>query len=269
MLLRHRNVSFPSQSSTMHFQVFLAFASCILLSYANAQSIAAFYSSKGPAVISLNTLSGNFSYNVYTQKGFSSMKSFAPTIPPRNGTSIACVGYNNPSSIYVYLANLEIAYIIHVLIAIQGSIFYQTANNTIAQQFFKCAYSSGNCVNYGGYLISLNVTIPVKSGTGLAAALLSTDFGYRVTYQDIRGSIRQLSYSNTNENVITPWADGILTTNTTISNGSALSMTYVPSPNDTVPARQTIFQRSGDQILQFVNSQTTFINRSQTWVPGK
>ncbi|KUJ11400.1 uncharacterized protein LY89DRAFT_787002 [Mollisia scopiformis] len=218
-----------------------------LASLVRAQTIGAFYSLGGPTVVSLDPQTNTFVYNVYSKKGFSLMNSFAPTIPPKNGTSIACVGYSSPSSVY-------------------GSIYYQTSNNSIAQQLFKCSYASGNCVNYGGYLISANVTIPIKPNTGLSAALLSADLGYRITYEDIYGAVRQIGYSNTTKGVVTPWADGVLASNSTSLNGSALATTFVQSPNTTEPAQQTIYQLVDDQILPFVDNQATAMNQTQSWV---
>lgn len=75
----------------------LAFAACFLFS--RAEPIAAFYTGGGPVMVSLDP-AGNFLYNVHSKTGFSDMKTFTPTIPPKNGTSIACVGYGS-SSIYV------------------------------------------------------------------------------------------------------------------------------------------------------------------------
>jgi len=241
-----------------------AFSFWFFLSFCSAQNIAAFYSTKGPTVMSLDSSTGNFVYNVFAQKGFSSMRSFVPTFPPKNGTSIACVGYSSSTSIYVCWSeqcklNTN---------ETQGSIFYQTPNNSLAQQIFKCSYASGNCVNYGAYPISLNVTVPVRSGTGLSAALLSTDLGYRVSYEDIHGSLRQISYSNNTEGVVTPWADGVLTSNLTSANGSALSTTYIQSPNATAPAQQTVYQLSNDQILSMIDNRTTAINETQVWFAG-
>ncbi|KAH9203175.1 hypothetical protein DL95DRAFT_419255, partial [Leptodontidium sp. 2 PMI_412] len=231
----------------MRLQLLLSLAACLLSSLLRAQSIGAFYSSGGPTVISLNTLSGNFSYNVYTQRGFSDIKSFAPTFPPKNETSIAVTGYGSPSAVY-------------------GVIFYQIANNSLAQQLFKCWYSSGECSNYGGYIVSSKLKIPVRPGTGLAASLLSSDFGYRLSYEDIYGSVRQLSYSNSTKGLVTYWADGALVNNVTVANSSALTTTYVQSPNATIPAQQTVYQISNDQIVPTVNSHSTFINDTQTWV---
>ncbi|PVH71546.1 hypothetical protein DL98DRAFT_614090 [Cadophora sp. DSE1049] len=225
-------------------------ASACLLSLSVAQSIGAFYSSGGPTVIKLNELSGNFSYNVYKATGFSDeWSSFAPTIPPVNGTAMAVTGFSSPSAVY-------------------GSVFYQTANNSLCQQIFKCRYSSGDCSNYGGFIISSNVTIPVKQGTGLSVALLSANFGYRVTYEDIHGSVRQLSYSNTTKGVVTYWADGALVKNGTTGNSSALATTYLPSPNDTVPAQQNIYQVANNQIFSSINKDSTFINHTSSWSQG-
>ncbi|KAK0116429.1 hypothetical protein ONS95_013447 [Cadophora gregata] len=233
----------------MRLSFLLASLAC-LLSLSVAQSIGAFYTGGGPTVIKLNGNSGNFSYNVYKATGFSDeWSSFAPTFPPVNGTPMAVTGFSSPSAVY-------------------GSVFYQTRNNSLSQQLFKCWYSSGDCLNYGGFIISSKVTVPVKQGTGLSVALLSTNFGYRVTYEDIHGSIRQLSYSNTTEGVVTYWNDGALVKNGTTRNSSALATTYLPSVNDTIPAEQTIYQVSDDQILSVTNKNTTFINQTSSWSQG-
>lgn len=155
--------------------------------------------------------------------------------------------------------------------AFQGSIFYQTPNNTLAWQFFKCSYASGNCVNYGGYLISVNVSVPVKPGTSLAASVLSNDLGYRVTYEDIHGSVRQIGYSNNTQGVVSPWADGALTSNLISTSGSALATTWVLSPggpNSTAPAQQTVYQADGNQIIGAIDNQTTAFNQTQVWSAG-
>ena len=173
---------------------------------------------------------------------------------------------------------------------IQGSVFYQTPNNSLCQQIFKCRYASGDCSNYGGFIISSNVTVPVRQGTGLSVALLSTNFGYRVTYEDIHGSVRQLSYSNTTKGVVTyvcddqkipasqfsaqfadlwsQWADGTLVKNGTAGNSSALATTYLPSPNDTVPAEQTIYQVADNKVFSSINKNSTFINQTSSWSQG-
>ncbi|KAH7393564.1 hypothetical protein BKA64DRAFT_746607 [Cadophora sp. MPI-SDFR-AT-0126] len=229
---------------------FLLAASAYLLSLSAAQSIGAFYSSGGPTVIKLDEISGNISYNVYKATGFSDKwSSFAPTIPPVNGTAMAVTGFSSPSAVY-------------------GSVFYQTANDSLCQQIFKCRYSSGNCSNYGGFIISSDVTVPVRQGTGLSVALLSSDFGYRVTYEDIHGSVRQLSYSNTTQGDVTYWADGALVKNGTTGKSSALATTYLPSPNDTVPAQQTIYQFTDDQIQSSISKNSTFINQTTSWSQG-
>ncbi|KAG4415476.1 hypothetical protein IFR04_011409 [Cadophora malorum] len=233
----------------MRLSFSLAALAC-LLSLSLAQSIGAFYTSLGPTVIKLNEQSGNFSYNVYKATGFSDeWPSFAPTFAPVNGTAMAVTGFSSPSAVY-------------------GSVFYQTPNNSLCQQIFKCRYASGDCSNYGGFIISSNVTVPVRQGTGLSVALLSTNFGYRVTYEDIHGSVRQLSYSNTTKGVVTYWADGTLVKNGTAGNSSALATTYLPSPNDTVPAEQTIYQVADNKVFSSINKNSTFINQTSSWSQG-
>lgn len=115
-------------------------------------------------------------------------------------------------------------------------------------------------------MVSGNVTLPIRPGTGLGAVLLSADLGYRVTYEDIYGSIRQIGYSNSTKGIVTPWSDGVRTINST-GNGS-LAMTYVGSPNSTTPAQQTIFQVSNDSILSFNDNNVTAMNQSQSWISG-
>ena len=130
----------------------------------------------------------------------------------------------------------------------------------------------------------------MRQGTGLSVALLSTNFGYRVTYEDMHGSVRQLSYSNTTKGVVTyvcdeqkilvlrfhtpctdfrcQWADGVLVKNGTAGKSSALATTYLPSPNDTVPAQQTIYQVANNQIFASINKNSTFINQTSSWNQG-
>jgi hypothetical protein len=103
----------------------------------------------------------------------------------------------------------------------------------LAWLFFKCAYQSGLCVNYGEHNISSNVSIPVSPKTRLSAALFLTDVGYRVTYEDMNGSVRQLSYANSTKGVITPWADGKPISNFTVMDGYALATTYTVRTNAT------------------------------------
>lgn len=110
LFISHQIVLLSSLSFMMRFQVLIAFAASLYITLSNAQSIASFYSTKGPTVVSLDALSGNFSYNVYAAKGFSSMKSFAPTVPAKKGTSIACVGYSTNSTVYVCHIPCHLAY---------------------------------------------------------------------------------------------------------------------------------------------------------------
>jgi hypothetical protein len=153
----------------------------------------------------------------------------------------------------------------------QGSIFYQNTNNDLAMLIFKCAYQSGNCVNYGEYNISVNVTIPVNPKTRLSAALLSTNLGYRVTYEDIHGSVRQISYANSTKGVVTPWADGNLTGNFTVTDGYALATTYTVKTNVTA-ASETVYQIFNGKIQplnSIVDNKTNSILDKETWVSSK
>jgi len=136
---------------------------------------------------------------------------------------------------------------------------------------FKCAYQSGNCVNYGEYNISVNATIPVNPKTGLSAALLSKDLGYRVTYEDIYGSVRQISYANNTKGVVTPWADGNLTGNFTVKDGYALATTHAAKTNVTA-ASETVFQIFNGKIQPLhsvVDNKTNAILDKETWVSSK
>lgn len=249
----------PSDSVTMKLLLLLfSILSCLMR--VEAQSIASFYSDKGPTIISLDVDRGQFGYTTFASKGFNSTNYIDPKFPPLNGSSLASIGYSSPTSIYV-CRNFRIWCCTN---GIQGSIFYQTVNETLVQLFFKCSYSSGNCVKYGEYLISLNVTVPVKLGTGLSASLLSTDLGYRLTYEDTEGSIRQLSYANNTKGEVTYWADGAFLANSTTTNTSALATAYIPATN-TTSASQTIYQISNDEIVPYVNKPEIGSNVTQMW----
>lgn len=153
----------------------------------------------------------------------------------------------------------------------QGQVFYQSTNSSLAFLFFKCSYASGICVNYGEYAISTNLTTPVSPNTRLAAALFSKDIGYRVTYQDTHGSLRQLAYANNTQSVVTNWADGNLIGNFSIPDGHAISTVYA-SPSNTTGIAERIFA-VGDREVRVdravVENMTHSIHDQITWVAGK
>lgn len=130
----------------------------------------------------------------------------------------------------------------------------------------------------GSLIISSNVTTPVKPGTAIAASLFSTNFGYRITYEDIHGSLRQLSYSyrvlnktaGTSEG--TGWADGQLISNSTSLTRSTLATTQVMfttnGTTDTEPSHQTVYRYTNGQIQALVDNNVGFPNATanDTWL---
>ncbi|KAL2070208.1 hypothetical protein VTL71DRAFT_13234 [Oculimacula yallundae] len=202
----------------------------------HAQAIGSFFHGRGSGVVVHNPDAGNFLYSIDSDNGYGDLLPLNVTAVPRNETPIACTGYGSPSSVY-------------------GSAFYQTTNSSLVQLIFKvcllgvlsnlfmsrcCNYASGICVNYGEYIISSNVTIPVSPNTQLTAALFPTRVGYRVTYQDTQGSLRQLAYANSSQEGVTSWADGNLTGNFTIPDGYAFDTTTL-SPTNVTEMRETLY----------------------------
>ncbi|KAH7355419.1 hypothetical protein BKA65DRAFT_239495 [Rhexocercosporidium sp. MPI-PUGE-AT-0058] len=218
---------------------------------ANTQALGSFYFGRGSAVVLHNPDAGNFLYSINSAKGFGDLQSLEVKAKPKNGTAVACTGYSGPTSVY-------------------GQVFYQSVNSSLAFLFFKCSYASGICVNYGEYIISSNVTTPVSPNTQLAAALFSKDIGYRVTYQDINGSLRQLAYANNTQGVVTNWADGNVTGNVIVPDGYAVSTTYV-SPSNITVLRETIYGVGEGEIRvssAVVENKTRSIHDQKTWVVG-
>ena len=121
----------------------------------------------------------------------------------------------------------------------------------ISQVLIECAYLTGNCTTVGEYAISYNVTTAVNDRTGLSAALLSTDVGYRVFYEDVNGVVRQLSYANSTEGVVTNWGHGTVVSNFTVTNatGVALANTWTVGTNTTM--NQTVYQLVNGTIQPF------------------
>lgn len=136
---------------------------------------------------------------------------------------------------------------------------------------FKCAYESGICINYDEMSISTQVTIAVHPETKLSAALLGNDLGYRITYQDIHGSIRQLSYANSTKGIVTSWADGALVTNSTGMTGKlvGLSTVFVRVTNTTAPL-QTIYPLIDGDIHSMTEDKIYNISQlTHNWSAGK
>lgn len=102
----------------------------------------------------------------------------------------------------------------------------------------KCAYSTGICVNYGNYDISMNIKTPISNSTGLAATLSSADFGYRITYEDTNGVVRQIHYAQSNTTNIT-WADGIPVSTAVASSSWGLASYCTIDGNQTVYSIET------------------------------
>ncbi|KAG4436719.1 hypothetical protein IFR05_007802 [Cadophora sp. M221] len=213
-----------------------------------AQALSSFYYGKGPGVVAHDPSTGNFLYSVYTNKGFSDIQPLTVKTKPKNGTAIACSGYQVAQSVY-------------------GEVFYQAQNDSIIFLFMKCSFTSGVCVNYGERTISVNVTVPVNSKTKLAAALFSQNVGYRVTYQDALGSIRQLAYANSTKGVVTNWAEGILTGNFTVPDGYGLA-TSIRKPTNVTSQREIVYQVMADgvqPITSKTDNKTMSILDQKTW----
>lgn len=124
----------------------------------------------------------------------------------------------------------------------------------------RCQFATGVCDPYKNAIISNNVSVPVSSNTGLAAAIFQQDQGYRVTYEDARGTIRQLAYANTTSGLLYQWEDGKAIGGLTSSDSHALSYTWTPY----VPAQSqdtTVFQALNGTI----RSVTSKIQLASTW----
>ncbi|PVH77254.1 hypothetical protein DL98DRAFT_573896 [Cadophora sp. DSE1049] len=232
--------------------IFAALAALCLLGLSRpvqTQAIGSFYFGKGSAIVAHNPDASNFLYSINSAKGFSDMQSIEVKAKPKNGTAIACTGYSGPTSVY-------------------GQVFYQSTNSSLAFLFFKCSYASGICINYGEHIISSNITIPISPDTQIAAALFSKDIGYRVTYQDIHGSVRQLAYANNTRGVVTNWADGNLTGNLTMPDGSAIATTYV-SPSNVTGIREVLYAVGESEVRSIkavVENKTNSIHDQKVWV---
>ncbi|CZT51871.1 uncharacterized protein RSE6_13082 [Rhynchosporium secalis] len=193
----------------------------------STQAIGSFFftdskSIAGTGVVVHNPRDDNFLYSINSTRGFGDMKAIDVDILPRNGTPVACTGYLAGDSVY-------------------GAAFYQAESSGIVQLFFKCSYKAGTCVNYGNWFISNSVTIPVSPTTQLTAAIFPSNMGYRVTYQDTQGALRQLAYANGTRGETT-WADGNLTGNYTIPDGYAFDTTTISPKNETGDRlRETIY----------------------------
>jgi len=91
----------------MFFNTFVLFISSLLLTgiskVVDAQALATFYSGIGPTIVTQDSSTGNFLYNVRSAKGFSSMQTINVKTTPKNGTAIASTGYSSGTSIYVSL----------------------------------------------------------------------------------------------------------------------------------------------------------------------
>ncbi len=88
----------------MRFNVFILFVWGVLLivvGIVNSQAVASFYTMKGPTIVVQDPSTGNFLYNIYAAKGFSSMQAINATNSPKVGTSMALAGYSTGVSVYV------------------------------------------------------------------------------------------------------------------------------------------------------------------------
>ena len=89
-----------------------------------------------------------------------------------------------------------------------------------------------------------------------------------MTYQDIHGSIRQLAYANNTQGIVTNWADGNLTGNLTVPDGSAIATTYV-SPSNVTGIREVLYavgegyMRSSRAVVE---NKTGSIHDQKVWV---
>lgn len=140
--------------------------------------------------------------------------------------------------------------------------YYQTADNSIVQLNLKCFHGNGTCANFGELYITAKATNQASPSTKLAAVLISKDVGYRVTYEDVKGKLRQFDYAQDSKGVITPWSDGKPVGNTTIlGSGHAIASTYIYKANlTTEPVPQTVYHLVGNTI----QPQTSFIYSNWT-----
>ncbi len=113
--------------------------------------------------------------------------------------------------------------------------------------------------------------MPVSPKTKLAAALFSNNIGYRVTYQDTHGSLRQLAYANSSRGVVTDWADGNLTGNFTVPEGYALA-TSIRKPTNITSQREIVYQVMVDGVQPIISStdnKTMTIHDQKAWFASK
>ena len=94
-----------------------------------------------------------------------------------------------------------------------------------------------------------------------------------MTYEDILGSVRQLSYASPVNGTATTWADGSLTGNFTVTDGWGISTAY-SAPTNTTPKTEIMYQIFNDTIqpLNAVienKTNTNSILDKETWVPSK
>ena len=140
--------------------------------------------------------------------------------------------------------------------------YYQTGDNSIVQLNLRCSRDNGTCVNFGELYITAKAANQPSPNTRLAAVLISKDVGYRITYEDKTGLLRQFDYAQDSKGVITPWSDGKRVGNTTVTgSGHALASTYIYKANLTTdPVPQTVYHLVGDTI----QPQTSYIYSNWT-----
>jgi hypothetical protein len=154
----------------------------------------------------------------------------------------------------------------------QIQIFYQNIASVISQVIIQCAYLTGNCTNVGQYTASFNVTTAVNDNTGISVALMSTDIGYRIFYEDVNGVVRQISYANNTEGVVTNWGYGTVVTNYTATNVTGMSLASAWTIGSNTTVNQTLYQFVNDTIQPFQtvidDSGATALD-SEVWIPSK
>ncbi|KAL2069522.1 hypothetical protein VTL71DRAFT_14201 [Oculimacula yallundae] len=203
----------------------------------NAQALGAIFHGKGTGVFVHNPEAQNFLYSLSlnSENTFLDFQAVEVQAKPSNNTAVAVTGYGTTPSVW-------------------------------------CAMASGTCVNYGEYLISKNVTVPVANNTMLAASLYLKDIGYRVTYEDITGSLRQLTYANDTKTGVQNWNDGAKIDNFTVQHGYALATTYA-SPTNISALRESLYV-VGDQGITSLEATidnvnvTNSIHDKKTWSVG-
>lgn len=138
------------------------------------------------------------------------------------------------------------------------------ANDSLFELRFKCTYASGTCVNYekndpGQSFVSQNVDVQPSPRTKLSAALFDQNVGYAVTYQDIHGSLKQVTYANTTHNGLVSWQAGQLVSNLNVTAGLGLATSYVLPINGT-GWRETVYQVVGSSIVPMSASTSNLTN---------